>query len=960
MIGVLFAFTLLNGAVRQASAETPQPPVASRELNAVEMEFLVRDRAAHVAESLDSIEADLNSEHWRVRRAAVEVLARTRDGAADRTRELVLLALRDPHPNVRARAVDAAGQRRIDAGGELWTALANDALPDTRLALVRTLALVRPLNVSVQLAVLAGDEDSRVADEAFLALLALGDAGRFDAAVEWKRRDMATHPAALIAATEALSRGPCAAQLFAVLESDASQGEAALLASAQARCSGTADPRALLAGWFAPHAKSEVVTILRRRAQLLDGAEALGAAILPHLTRDLQALDRWLAGDPDDLTSRRPELAKRLRAEELSAEGCRGEWTEAAVGAARGRGSALNELFNSLSDDGFRALAESAYGRLDALDPPGNVRARRYSGERYAMTELAGEIYVRTFDTGAAAWLVQALTDAYEPCRREAAFALSSVADLRPYQRELHKAWMGLSYEPAMEWLARFSRRYPLDSFRSDWISLWENESGEVSVIELLGAFQGDRELVDRASEWLRRELQWLEQAQADGTSRQRGSEGRAKACLMALVRLGADETVFLEALERAESVSEEVAKAAAAELAKTARGREALLPWLASSRPQRLRLEAAIAIAPTGNAAALEVLVTAFAGCDEELQVRSLRALGASGTEAAWTVPTRVAADRFAGAGSRLVAFEVLGAGKPTDRAARVLIELAGPDRDLEGRRLALRALGNTGAPEALAGLAALAEMEFAHETLREECLVAAAHCFDGAPQAWWLDAWRVRPAERAIEELRARFRGDRTAAIEFSYRAELECARAAAPYAEDMLEASGPWWRGDARWLRELAGVWWDCDVDVAEQAAHRLARAARIALAGEGPSDDFGLLRTQTGLTVVAAARAEGRFVEAAREIEELLIDWRLGHVWPRDWERALGSLDRSAGRDPRSRVQVLLHDSRARAALAARNLAEARAEFALAQLERGDSSAAQSICDQLADAIESADR
>lgn len=931
-------------------------------MDAVRAEFLVRDRAADVEASLDALATDLVAEEWRVRRAAIEVLARTRGGPEARTRELVLDALRDPHPNVRARAVDAAGRRRIDAGVELWDELANDPLPATRLALVRSLALVRPAGVAARLARLAQDGDPQVADAGFLALLALGDLGAVEAAAEWRRRDLAAKGSALLDATEALSRGPRADALFAALEAAAQPVEVALLAAAQARVGGPADPRALLAGWFAPQPSDDAIDILRRRAQLLAGADAFGDAILPHLVRDLRAFDRWIADDGADLASRRPELAAHLRSGELGAIGCREEWTDAALQAARGNGTALFELFETLSDEGYAAFAEAAYGRLDSLEPtdsylPFGVSPSRGAAARFAMTELAGEVYVRTLDPGAASWLLLGLADRHEPCRREAAFALSSVPDLRPYQRELHQTWLRLPRVSALEWLSRFSRRNPLISFRKDLVRLWDDGVQEVSILELLAAFEGDQDVIESMRTWLRAELRRLERDAAGEGAGQGSSEGLAKALVLALARLGDDEFVFLEALERAEPVSEEVAKTAAGQLAKSARGREMLLPWLVPARPTRLRIEAALAIAPSGNAAAIEVLVTGFAGCDEELQVRSIRALGRSGSEAGWTLPQRVAADRGSGAGARLVAFEVLGASQPASRAARVLGELAAPGRDLEGRRMALRALGSTRAPEALEALERCAAAGFEHESLREEWLSSAARCAQGSPPSWWREAWGARPLERAEDELRARFRGERTAAAEFTYRAELESAAALAPFADELLASSAGWWRADARWLHELCERWWGED---GSRAARRVARAAAIALEGEGAADDAGLVHARLALRVIAAARADGDFDAAAGAAEELLLDRRLGPLRERDWERALGTVDLAAGRDPRARLEVLVHDGRARAALARGDLAAARTALARAEAECGASRDARRECDELARAIDAADQ
>ncbi|MCA8978783.1 MAG: hypothetical protein KDC14_02060, partial [Planctomycetes bacterium] len=70
--------------------------------------------------------------------------------------------------------------------------------------------------------------------------------------------------------------------------------------------------------------------------------------------------------------------------------------------------------------------------------------------------------------------------------------------------------------------------------------------------------------------------------------------------------------------------------------------------------------------------------------------------------------------------------------------------------------------------------------------------------------------------------------------------------------------------------------------------------------------------------------------------------------------------LGTVDLAAGRDPRARLEVLVHDGRARAALARGDLAAARTALARAEAECGASRDARRECDELARAIDAADQ
>lgn len=928
----------------------------------VDGEFLVRDRAAALDASWDAIAADLASDDWRVRARGVQVLARTRDGDPERARDVVLRALEDAHPNVRAAAVAAAAMRRVDPGAARWDALAVDPLPATRSAVVRCLALVRPPDVGERLERLAHDADPRVADRAFRALLALGDAAAPNAAREWLRRDLPADPQRLLDATDALARGPRADALFAALEPGKGPLESALLAAAAARAGSPADPRAVLDGWFAPTGTDSVVVSIERDAQLLAGAEALGGDLARHLEQDVLALDAFAAGDEDAWRSRRPELARRIDAGDLSVEYCLDAWCEAFVASARGDGEVLNAAFRSLNDSSFTSLVEAAYGRLDRVaspwQPTAALRGFRESAH-FAWTELVGEIYVRTRDEAAGDWLSVYLTTRFESCRREAFLALTSVPDLRPYQYGLSLPFRRMDDAARLSWLPRFSRRYPLPEFRGPLMGMWVRGARDVSVLELLAAFEGDEGVIQAFREWLDSELTALDRAARGAPTEWAPSEGVAKVLLEGLVRLGADDAVFVDALRRTDGLSEELAKRAAARLGTTAAGRAELVAYLAPARAQRVRLEAALALAPTGNDAAVRVLVEGYDACDEELQIRALRALGASGSEAGWTLPQRVAADRSAGAGARLVAFEVLGDARPSERGAAILLELAGPGNDLDGRRAALRALGRTGDPTALARLErfeveAVGD-ELHRESLRDEWLYAGARCAGDAAPAWWLDAWSERPNGRARGALRERFRGDRVAAIDFTYRAELESAVARAADAEALLDGAGDFQRWDARFLFELGERWLATEAPAARRAARRVGRAAEVAAAGEGRMDDAALFHGRLRLRAIEAAMEDGRYAEAARRVEELLLDHRLGDLGERDWERLFGSDDRSAGRAPLAWVGALELHARARAALERDDPDAARALLERMRHLARDSERARAECDGLARAI-----
>lgn len=292
--------------------------------------------------------------------------------------------------------------------------------------------------------------------------------------------------------------------------------------------------------------------------------------------------------------------------------------------------------------------------------------------------------------------------------------------------------------------------------------------------------------------------------------------------------------------------------------------------------------------------------------------------------------------------------------------RAATSAVEpmIRGAAIDRLGVLFAAVAGENPNDPNVVAGVALLEGVAFGAATgelasdersyLAEKALEALARFPLPAVQATW--------GPRAVfdgalawspVDLVERWRGGNPGSTEFTTRTPLAVwsARASVGPRDGLLDAVGPWWGVDGRFLERLAA-----DAEAAEpELAARLFDAARIALEAEPYLDGVPWVRASTRR--LGLAWQAGEWELAARLAEDLETRHRRGTITRTDLEVVLGHSSVQLRVDPAARLASLPLQARAHAALEAGDLSRAElfAEAAAARL--GVSAAALADQEQL---------
>ncbi|MFM7299335.1 MAG: hypothetical protein ACKO4Q_19185, partial [Planctomycetota bacterium] len=297
------------------------------------------------------------------------------------------------------------------------------------------------------------------------------------------------------------------------------------------------------------------------------------------------------------------------------------------------------------------------------------------------------------------ALLVRALDDSDRGVSDDAFSALCAARPAEPWIEALYRRWRSVDARRAEALLAELPRGVRLEPFQGDLCGIASlGGAAGAAAFELLAPLAPDAGVANLARERLDVELAALERLGL------RGTELRAAALVRALHEQAGPaaqdelERVLARTRERVE-----VSKVAVWALGQDARGRERLAPWLASRVPRRLRIEAALARAPHGDARAVEALRGDWSSCDFDLRARALRALDANGAEAAIAWLRQVALDAGENELHRELALDLLAARRPPD--VETLLSAA-RDRNLDLRRHALLALGACGDARAVAWL--------------------------------------------------------------------------------------------------------------------------------------------------------------------------------------------------------------------------------------------------------------
>ena len=547
---------------------------------AVEREWLTRRWALASGRHREAIAEALASPAWQERHQALDALSRARRVAPSLV-ELAAGLVGDKHPNVRGRALAVLSRNLIDGQASgfqaapgaripapLLAELAGDPLPDTRLALARYLgcrASAEPGGVETDLLLeLTADGDRAVRERARRELLALGPGAEamqvalLGALMEGTGGEQpagAARRAGVTRALLSLARAPRASY--------------DLLARLRRFCGEPASS----AGWLSLRAQFEAVIFIHRgpgsAAHLAAGWLAAEEEPRRVLVRELLVLGARAAGEP---------VAEALLARVVALEAAAGiaasETENGGQGSGAGAPATEEDLAASTAILMDGVLEASPPGRavslavalpltpraasllwdragLDArawesaeVEPWLARSAPEASGPavedpwrdtRSAILNALAAPLVRFGHRGSGDLLARFLGDP-APSLGDAAFwALCDAPMAEEWFGELHAHWSErprLSQLSLLELLPREPAALP---FRSDMLALGASPATRtVSVVELLGRFRGDREVVLALDGYLGESLRRMEEAETAPAFRR--AEGRARGALRALL----------------------------------------------------------------------------------------------------------------------------------------------------------------------------------------------------------------------------------------------------------------------------------------------------------------------------------------------------------------------------------------------------------------------------------------
>jgi hypothetical protein len=543
---------------------------------------------------------------------------------------------------------------------------------------------------------------------------------------------------------------------------------------------------------------------------------------------------------------------------------------------------------------------------------------------RAAVFAAAQSCFAEHRDAGSAKLLLAALEQGDLELQTQAFRALAGAEDWSSFCAPLHAVWSRQAIEVRRSWLRHLRRDQAAAPFRRDLL-LWGRDPGlRAEVLELLGAFQGDAEVLEFARIWLAEALDALGRtSEVDPVPA--ALEQSAAAALRAGWRAGGESAVLMliDALEATEGRSIEVAKLAANYLGQTALGRRELAQWLADDVPLRVRVEAGLALAARWEEGAGERararLERDFGRCDFDLRARIVRCLAGLEDQASWEFLRDLAHGEDQDAPLRELAIDALAARGP--RSFEALAELARQARSPELRGSALSALAKLGGErvegllldrlEVLERQGPDAQGDAVWEFEREQVLQALARVGGLGPAA--LAAWLRRPLAAADGEMAQRFRGERAAPVAFVYRGELALASALARAGllRLALEQAGEYSALDARLLAALA----ECALEHDLESARRLWTAAWVALESEGESEDRSELRVGVRSGLFLTAWRSEDWASAADHARRLLADWRAERVSERAFAARFGEFDPQRGSDPQAELECAELQARA---------------------------------------------
>ena len=738
---------------------------------------------------------------------------------------------------------------------------------------------------------------------------------------------------------------------------------------------GEYEPELLVGAWHIPVAgrSQEEATLDARwlwvsRAGLHVGEPTLGAALLT-MARS-EALSPRIADDPADDSASVPQRSRELARDAALALVGHDPWA----------------FVDDLPAEVAAAFLDSALARPADCQP--DIVRSWCSDEctpelRRIVSRWLAEAVRSSGNPCASELLSERLNDP-DPDLRELAFRALADAP-QPRAEVLQASWASRSVDERLSDLRWLSREHEATPFRDDLLQFAAaEETRDPSVFQLLATFEGDAEVASALQEILQDELDQLTSASRLGELVEH--EWHARSVAAALDRLLGPKAVpsLAAALERTLSLvsrgSQETVEAVdlpkklIAILGRYEAGRAPLAPWLASDRPRRTRVEAAlwilrgaadsegvegVAIEPVALVAR-KVLSEEYSACDSELGVRILRALGGVLDESTRKFLARVALDESEAFERRLAAVDAL-----TSHAAQSELRRLLSVQATDIRVAAARGLVSVTPKNELDQLAAMFDARRVAFLLPDpaaledpESLIAAEFLLGlvkrGALPDSELDTVLARPRARAHTHVAERFQAAQVARVEFTWSLELELVRELARRGRSasLFEREASWVELDGRLLAALSasvleGAAADEDHQRARASlavAERVARAASIALAGEAPSTECSKIEVALWMRRLWVAQARADWEAYAGLARRVLQAWRHGELSLWALEGALGERDLRLQVDPVARLRAAAEQADARAALQRGELGRARQHAQRARSLLGASRAA----------------
>jgi len=960
---------LVLGAASLSTQSVPSKPMPERARQpegSVDREWRVRAWARDPQAGTSELRAALASADWQARFMALDALARTFAGVRwcrpDTRARLVVGLVVDPHPNVRAQAIELVaragliGRAMAEHGGLLLA----ETFPPARVALAQAWALSRTE---------AGADPSGISPDESRRIWSL--------LVEWER---SPDPSLARAAFVALAGGRLAnpeQQVSWLLDAAPGIQRGRWIDGLDLLERGGLDDLrhaawdAALARGTQPMGVDATFALLGLRADRADGLGAIESD-LQHLLAEpdwREVLAATARVRPAGLGPLLWSSVQRAQLGSHPTSETRAFLIECASDASEPW--AALEQARRLDLVGARTTWQAVAARVRSWDGEGGafwLAPERDPDLRFLAARTLGRV---AGDSGSPSAVVSLLELAVDPDGRVREFAFRALCDLPAVgvaDERLRQAWSTYDVHEQLESLRTLPRSRAPVAFREDLLRLGHNAASRTtSVVELLGLFGHDDEIAGAVADWLTESLDALA-ATAAGDAGLRVRERLARNLLWTLVRVDRNGAVApvartLESgvgwIEANDGHSLELAEMAARLLGADSRGRTLLIPYMEAG-PWMVRAEAALALAALDGPARVDPSVGVAQGLLEEWygefgnehQTRAIKACADGRGPGAVALLNRVAGDSGQDWEQRFAALTGLA---HHGQLARLIDLLAGAT-EVEVRLACLGSIASIPGDGARNLLSESIESAAArrleadplsldHEEaslLLDEALLLLAE--RGELAAHQSAIWLARARAVAADDIEARFSGRSLARADFRWRTELVLARRllAAGQLRGVLDRSGAWERVDAELLFALGE---GAQAGSGTAIAAEFYRAALVAYRGQPPTP---AVRNRILICQV-------QLMELCEELEQYdeMAFWchalrgadRNGGQVLGLLEHRWGALDLVAQRDPRARLASAAAQAEALAALGREDYEQAVRWSARARTMTGNSAEAR---------------